>query len=749
MRYAYENDPRRGPGHWLWPLGIAMTLGSAGCAIDGNGVEEDSARTAITIAAVPSATITDVEPVDGGAIVYERLAPRNALQPENAQLSIDVVVRNDQASVIAVDRLRLSYAGPVVMPSVSIEDDLLKLCPGQASAVALPTDRDIAPGESCKLILDQKIPQPGPNVVTIEVFFEGYPDPLTVIMPIAVHQNTPAEGSYRFPARGEDLPAGHYWAAQSSGAGSHHRDTTSFIYAYDAGIIRWDGAWTALHEGASGAFNEDYLVWEQPIYAMADGVVTGFDYDQPDNPAPGQKLNVEANYVVIDHGDESAVYAHFRYDSLDMAVRSVGATVTKGQFLGLVGNSGESSAPHLHVHVTKNGVGMPLLFHEAFLIDRATLGSPPDFDAPFTAVNDQGLPWEKNIIWPSPFLRKGQDTDGAIHEAAITALTSSRAVTAARSTAGNLELVSWDVTGDGDIVRQQKHVAGAATQVAVARPGFNDVVTAFRNSAGNLELISWDVAAGTGGFGRLDEKTAGPVTRVAVTPFPGGGGVVTAFRDGNGDLGLIAWEVAADGEITRHGEATAEAITEVAITTIESPFEGVVTAARTSTGELMVTTWELTAAMDFIRRDDAFGDQVTDIALAPVLGLFGSARIVTAVRTSGGNLKLNAWQISGGGVITAQGSASGGAISEVAIGASNQYHAVTAVRDSSGNLKLIAWELSNAGNFEREGELRGGAATNLALTRAFTVGGKQFVLPMVEDSAGELRVLAVQTNLTL
>jgi murein DD-endopeptidase MepM/ murein hydrolase activator NlpD len=57
-----------------------------------------------------------------------------------------------------------------------------------------------------------------------------------------------------------------------------------------------------------------------------------------------------ANYVIIQHADGSvALYWHLKKNSLTSKI--VGQTVVTGEFLGVVGSSGSSTAPHLHFEV--------------------------------------------------------------------------------------------------------------------------------------------------------------------------------------------------------------------------------------------------------------------------------------------------------------------------------------------------------------------------------------------------------------
>ena len=57
-----------------------------------------------------------------------------------------------------------------------------------------------------------------------------------------------------------------------------------------------------------------------------------------------------ANYIIIQHADGSvALYWHMKKASLTS--KTVGMSVTTGEFLGVVGSSGSSTAPHLHFEV--------------------------------------------------------------------------------------------------------------------------------------------------------------------------------------------------------------------------------------------------------------------------------------------------------------------------------------------------------------------------------------------------------------
>lgn len=78
-----------------------------------------------------------------------------------------------------------------------------------------------------------------------------------------------------------------------------------------------------------------------PIYATGDGVVTEAEYNRG-----GYGMCIKIN-----HGNSyETFYAHLSR----LKVRT-GQRVTRGEVIGLVGNTGKSTAPHLHYEVHKSG----------------------------------------------------------------------------------------------------------------------------------------------------------------------------------------------------------------------------------------------------------------------------------------------------------------------------------------------------------------------------------------------------------
>lgn len=156
------------------------------------------------------------------------------------------------------------------------------------------------------------------------------------------------------------------WYVSWGGRGAirnYHVVAADQRFATDFLLVR-DGAYAR----AGGMRNEDHHCWNQPVLAPARGRVVSALSDVPDNPRPSQKVagvTPPGNHVVIDHGNgERSLIAHFRQGTV--RVRQ-GQKVQQGQLLGLCGNSGNSSQPHVHYHLQTGkrfgeGLGLPAFF---------------------------------------------------------------------------------------------------------------------------------------------------------------------------------------------------------------------------------------------------------------------------------------------------------------------------------------------------------------------------------------------------
>lgn len=131
----------------------------------------------------------------------------------------------------------------------------------------------------------------------------------------------------------------------------------------------------------------EFACFGEPVLAVGDGTVVATSSGQRDHrsreswPALLWMLVAEGfvrelggvgfvlgNHVVVDHGDGTfAVYAHLQRGSV---VPGVGDPVRAGDRLGLVGNSGNTTEPHLHLHLMDRAVptaaaGVPFRWSDA------------------------------------------------------------------------------------------------------------------------------------------------------------------------------------------------------------------------------------------------------------------------------------------------------------------------------------------------------------------------------------------------
>ena len=152
-----------------------------------------------------------------------------------------------------------------------------------------------------------------------------------------------------------------FWGGDTKELNQHH-DAPNQKYAFD--FLRVDDSGKTHRD--EGKQNEDYFAFGQQVAAPADGIVTDVIRGVRDNtPGSMNPYSALGNAVMVKHREhEVSVLAHFKQGSIQV---NVGDRVRRGQVLGLCGNSGNSSEPHIHYHlqntsVVQDGTGIKCVF---------------------------------------------------------------------------------------------------------------------------------------------------------------------------------------------------------------------------------------------------------------------------------------------------------------------------------------------------------------------------------------------------
>jgi hypothetical protein len=157
---------------------------------------------------------------------------------------------------------------------------------------------------------------------------------------------------------------------------NYHAAHVDQRFAYDLLVVA-DGS----RHTSAGAANEDYHCFRRPVLAPGPGTVAVVRDGVADNTPGEMNPGVPpGNHVVLDHGNgEYSFLAHFQEGTLRVAV---GDTVAPGDTLGLCGNSGNSSEPHLHYHLQDTptfgkGEGLPTQFLDYLADDEPVARGEP------------------------------------------------------------------------------------------------------------------------------------------------------------------------------------------------------------------------------------------------------------------------------------------------------------------------------------------------------------------------------------
>ena len=146
----------------------------------------------------------------------------------------------------------------------------------------------------------------------------------------------------------------HYDYKSAYGSlGTKHDDTYRYRLPYEQGrsfkVLQTFGG-TFSHHGESH-YAVDFAMPEgSRVYAAREGLVVAIQ-SSSSTGGPDKSFRTDGNFVYIRHADKSlGIYVHFRKDGV---LVKAGDSVSRGQLIGLSGNTGWSSVPHLHFGVKK------------------------------------------------------------------------------------------------------------------------------------------------------------------------------------------------------------------------------------------------------------------------------------------------------------------------------------------------------------------------------------------------------------
>ena len=289
-------------------------------------------------------------------------------------LVYEIVMRNPTTSRAVIERLavvdqrghRLASFGPQTIRTL--------LGPPGFPLVPNP---ELGPGETLTLFLDVIVPRGrrAPSELAHRFVFSlerdtGDAHRVRVVgARTAVERRTPI--SVSSPLRGDKVLA----IIAHGPVTIDDRLSHAQRYAIDFGRLNQAG--DGLFDG-DPLRNESYAIYGDEVFAAAPGTIVAIRNDMAENTPPIEPpfttFDDVAGNRVVQHlgGDLYALYAHMQPGSVRV---SVGQRVERGQVLGLVGNTGGSSAPHLHFHIM-DGTGGPSALDAnglPYVFDRFTL----------------------------------------------------------------------------------------------------------------------------------------------------------------------------------------------------------------------------------------------------------------------------------------------------------------------------------------------------------------------------------------
>lgn len=344
----------------------------------------------------------EVTPEENGKLVFAHIAESTKGGTDGAKLSPILKVTNNGSSAVTLNTATVEFLGPPFAIPINFDVDVV-INPGDEETIHLQNHPDFVDDEDDYDTYNIKLPFPTPIAVNFVLRFEGYITPTEVFRQLAKYSEAPTS-VYRFPGKKSDLDSGQFWSGRSDWISGKHSGNERF--AYDIGVRGWNAStesWARVKPGTSTCQKENWLIWDKPIVAVADGVVATVTDDNPDRePTLGACVGTEdqgLNSINVRSGDKIVRYLHLKQGT---AVVAPGDVVQAGDELARAGNSGRTSNPHLHIDLREDGELRPLQFSCTMAIERDHADLDGVASAPWVELEEHALSWTDSLIWPSP-----------------------------------------------------------------------------------------------------------------------------------------------------------------------------------------------------------------------------------------------------------------------------------------------------------------------------------------------------------
>jgi len=369
-----------------------------------------------------------VEPFENNKVAYLPMAAKTSQEKARGRVILQLRITNNEGQSVTVESVKIEFPGSGISAETKTINKSIAKTKSLLWWFAEPKE-------------DVLFDLPGPADIKLSIKCTGFSPAKSFTFKLAPHASPVAGGAYLFPSAGADLKLGEFW--QLNGCTHAMGSEGSQSFAYDMGV--WgvnhdDNTHSWLLPSTNGNANADHRIFGKPVRAMADGEVVHFLNECPNNPAPlswtsqadlDQKMQKQrddfwgafndqhggaGNHLYIQHGDEVMLYAHMQKGSILKKFLAVGAKVKAGEKLGLAGNAGNSTAPHLHIHAiqgtqAETGPLRPIILRDAWAIDNDLIQEANQRGF-WSQLNKRGIPEGSTVDWwkgdcfisPSPHL---------------------------------------------------------------------------------------------------------------------------------------------------------------------------------------------------------------------------------------------------------------------------------------------------------------------------------------------------------